>query len=251
MKKILFSLIVIVFSCAFMSAAWAANEKSYLVRNPTTSRASVEVVSPDDVIQLRDDESAELYIDRDVIHLPNGFRGTLSEAKNRQRRENDLIRRVVALLATSANQRLSDAASRNPGPPPPPPPADLRVTDISLDSLSEAGSAQCYFDMPLRIWRRDAAGSETYILAGANAVARSTFADGEAIARWPTNLPVRDGENYLALDDSPSGEFTVFKLIGLNINALEDISVAVLIENDCMRQARLFSDQVVARASSS
>lgn len=239
--------LVVVMSLFFFTTAYARD--IYLVRNATSSNASVTILRPMDNIQLNQNESAELYFDGNIIHLPLGFMGSARDAFRQQRNQNIGIQRIVSMFVETTI-RLNNAASRERNNPlnSSELPEGLLLTDIALNLQADDGEAQCYLDAPLRIWRDNPIEAESYILAGPGGMVRHSFMAGDSISQWPENLPLRRNGAYVVIPDNPDGVFKTFNLIGLDVDRVEDISVALLIEKGCLRQARMQSEHIARLA---
>lgn len=219
-------------------------QEAYLVRNPDTLRASVESVGSRASIDIPRGETAELYIGKEIIHLPEGFSGNLDQARKQQRQNNSLIRKIVTAFVEAAD-RLTNAASRAVGVKQAAVPQGVLITDIGLD----VEGAQCYFDIPLRLWRNTSDKAQAYVLAGSSSAGRVSFAAGEVFAKWPEAVLLSNNSTFVSVKEGGNGGYKAFSLRQVNVESADQISVGLLYEKGCDLQATRLVDTLVQAGS--
>jgi hypothetical protein len=118
-------------------------------------------------------------------------------------------------------------------------PAMAKRPNLWLVDIAQPG-ALCVADSAgVRLWRADAAKPlSVRISGGAQAVV--SFAAGEAIAAWPSTLPVKDGAAYRLEAGGRSNEIR-FALLGAADAGL-DTTASALIARGCQAQLDLLID---------
>ena len=118
-------------------------------------------------------------------------------------------------------------------------PAAAKRPNLWLVDIAQPG-ALCVADpAAVRLWRADAAKPLSVRISG-GAQAMVSFAAGEAIAAWPSTLPVKDGAAYRLEAGGRSSEIR-FALLGA-VDAGLDTTASALIARGCQAQLDLLID---------
>ena len=145
---------------------------------------------------------------------------------------------LAALLDTKRVRRARTGAVRgnvSEGPAAAPRRPNLWLVDV------DRPGAVCFADpAAVRLWRADAAKPATAKISGGKTHASVSFAAGEAIAAWPTTLPLADGAAY-RIDLGTKATDIRLAQVGQPTAGLETLASA-LIAQGCGAQLDLLVD---------
>ena len=141
-------------------------------------------------------------------------------------------------MFVSAHQRRVAGAVRAGEPQAERPlPSGLGILDVSLDTDQK----QCYFDVPIRLWRTNADQASDIILSSVGGQAsKIDVKAGAAFTSWPSNVGIssKGGEYVVSYLDGQSVT-RKFHLERLKLVEPSDLSVAALLDQGCEYQAAI------------
>lgn len=119
-------------------------------------------------------------------------------------------------------------------------PAVAKRPNLWLVDIAQSGPLCVSDPAAVRLWRADAAKPMTVRISGSGTQASASFAAGEAIAKWPVALPIKDGGTYRVEAGGHPTDIR-FALLGV-ADAGIDTMASALIAHECQAQLDLLVD---------